>query len=734
MRMTTFNELYLPPPVAKGLQSTLVLALLSPLLFALGSVTNSAWAVEPAPLAGTVEAKVDGKRLTLPLLRSHYDVTIQGDIATVRLTQTFANPSDQPLNARYLFPLNRRAAVHAMTMRVGDEVISAEIQEIVQAKQTFEQAKREGKAAALLEQHRPNMFTQRIANLMPGVPVAVDIEYAQLVPKVDEAYELIVPMIVGPRFQPAEARPGPADVLTPAGPASVADGRAPAADGQWQLEALPAYPPTAGVHLPDDRVSERVTLALALETPVALQSVYSDTHPLTLTHHSSTQVAISFEEGAVLDNRDFVLRYDYTPAQASAGAFTHWESGEGGYFALLIEPPKTVPDSAALPREMVFLLDCSGSMSGAPMAASKLFMHKALNGLRPKDSFRIIRFSDSATEFSAQPLSATRANIERGLRYTQQLYGSGGTVMTSGIKQALLVPPPTGVIRNVVFLTDGYIGNELSVLALVNKLLGDARLFAFGVGAGVNRYLLDELGRVGRGFTRYFDPTRSDETKETVAAELAAKLHTPVLTDLRIDWGGLPVNEVVPAELPDLYAGNSIRITGRFTRPATGVVTIAGTRGTANGTASQARVSHELTLSEAESRPAIRRVWARNAIGERMHQFITPKQLRPDAVTNDQLKAAVTELGLSYGLATRWTAFVAVSKKIYNQTPAAARDADVALPKVAGVSRNAYGPPSTGPITGFAAPEPGLWLSLPTAVLILAVLRRRARRRERIFH
>ena len=163
----------------------------------------------------------------------------------------------------------------------------------------------------------------------------------------------------------------------------------------------------------------------------------------------------------------------------------------------MIEPPERFLDDQVLPREMVFLLDCSGSMSGAPMAASKAFMRSALQALRSEDRFRIIRFSDSATEFSSQPLQATRQNVAAGLRYTESLSGSGGTVMRSGIEQALMVPQGTGFVRQVVFLTDGYIGNEFAILRLVERELGDARLFALGVGTGVNRYLLDELARTG---------------------------------------------------------------------------------------------------------------------------------------------------------------------------------------------------------------------------------------------
>ncbi len=659
-------------------------------------------------LAGSFEAKLDGRRVLLTSLENHYEIAISGDVANVKLTQTFTNPYDRPLNARYLFPLNRRAAVHAMTMRVGSEVISAEIQERKQAQQTFEAAKAAGKAASLLEQHRPNMFTQRLANLMPDSSIDVEIEYAQLVPKIDDAYELVVPMVVGPRFQPAEAGVSPAPTGAAPAPAGVGETLQ---SGRWVLEELPAYPPAAGVHLPASVLKDRVSLSIELETPLPIASAHSDTHPLAVRHRSSTQQSLTLSSGKTLDNRDFVLRYRLAGNETSAGLLTHWEPGEGGYFSLLIEPPSEIPESEALMREMVFLLDCSGSMNGIPMTASKRFMEQALKGLRPTDRFRIIRFSDSATEFSTAALAATPGNIQRGLAYTRGLTGSGGTMMTSGIRQALSGAPPAGTVRNVVFLTDGYIGNEVSVLTLVKELLGDARLFAFGVGAGVNRYLLDELGRVGRGFTRYYDPTRDDESQEVIAATLAARLKTPVLTNLELDWGSLPVSDVLPAELPDLYAGDSLRITGRFEAPASGALTVRGT-----SASSKASIREEIELDDSGSRPALRHLWGRTAVAEHMHAFLTPPALRPDSLSNASLQAAVTELGLRYGLATRWTSFVAVSRQIYNATPAQNADAEVPLPKVAGVSPLAYSGPT---MTGYAAPEPGLWLGLLTAFAVL---------------
>ena len=662
-----------------------------------------------ADQGGLVEAEVRGKLISFAALESHYKIDVHGDVANVSVTQKFINPTNDPLNARYLFPLRRTAAVHAMTMHVGDEVISAEIKERQAAKKTFEAAKSAGKAASLLDQHRPNMFTQRIANLMPGEPITIEIEYSQTVPKVDGAYELVVPLVVGPRFQP----PG-SPKLEKQSEYSVSN------TGVWALEALPKDAAYGGVHVPSTFTPDRVSLDLSLELPLPVLDVASATHELDFRHTSSTQIEAQFANGKVQDNRDLVITYRQQAQEASAGLLQHWEVDEGGYFSILIEPPNNVASSDGIAREMVFLLDCSGSMHGQPMAASKAFMLAALQTLKPTDTFRIIRFSDSATEFSSKPLYATPANLSRGEQYVRALGANGGTMMMSGINQALAKPVEAGRIRNVVFLTDGYIGNEISVLSLVEEQLQGARLFAYGVGAGVNRYLLDELGRVGRGFARYFDPTRSDETISRVAEELADRLHTPVLADIEIDWGSLPVTDIFPTLIPDLYAGDSLRVVGRFTEPSNGAVQVSG-----RTSQHLAKINLDVALEQQSDAPSLRKIWARSAVTDAMQEFIAPRQRRKDQLSDSALQDRVTNLGLTHSIMTRWTSFVAVSKKVYNANPKNAKDAEVAVPKVAGTQKSAY----NNTMTGFAAPEPGLLLGMMTACLVLALkLRRRLAR------
>lgn len=663
---------------------------------------------EDTTLGGTIEARLDGRKVVLPLLSTDVVADVQGDVANVRVTQTFTNPLPAAVHAVYLFPLSRDAAVHRMLMRVGDEVIRARIEEVRRAEQTFAEAKSRGKTAALLKQLRPNMFTQEIANLMPGLPVRVEIEYAQTVPRVDGRYELVIPLVVGPRFEP------PALDAVPA-LAAVSDVKASAMG--WQVAELPDYPEVFGLTLPDSVDAERVSLKVRLDAGMPVAAVDSSTHALNVEAPDHDVREITLARGPVRDNRDFVLHYDLAGERSQAGLLAHHDA-RGGFFSLLIEPPVAVEEAQVQPREMVFLLDCSGSMNGLPMAASKAFMRQALRSLRPTDSFRIIRFSDNATEFSSTPVAATSRNIERGLRYTERLRGSGGTMMTSGVIQALGVRPPPDALRIVVFLTDGYIGNELEVLRLVERELGEARLFAFGVGTGVNRYLLSELGRVGRGFTRYMDPT---EDVDTVARSLAERLESPVLTDIEVDWGGIEPLDVSPARVPDLFAGDSIRIQGRYRQPGEHRVTV---RGKLRGRPAQLPVDVTLPASgAAAASSAIPILWARSAVANAMHQLITPAPRRPAGWEDGDIQARVTALGLEYALVTRWTSFVAVSERVYNSETQGTETLEVPLPMVDGITASAY--PNAAAFGGYAAPEPGAWASLVVLVLALGLFARR---------
>lgn len=666
-------------PLSLGVQFTAIAAF----------TTMAASAPVPDDIAGEVQAHVNGKIISFPSLKTDVTADIQGDLAAVTVVQTFINPTSQPLNATYLFPLNKDAAVHAMQMQVADEIIEARIAKFADARKTFETAKNEGKAAALLEQKRPNMFTQNVANLMPGVPIVVTLKYVQTVPRVDGAYELVVPLVVGPRYHPIQ-RP---NVVARAAGIPIADDAgstpaAPAANGVWRFSPAPAYPPVNGLTAPPTAVDEdRVSLKVNLTAGVAIEDVTSTTHAIRATGDSNSKTrSLTLAGGRTIDNRDFIVRYTLAGTAIQAGLLAHKDE-TGGTLSLLIEPPAVSDAATVTPREMIFILDTSGSMNGEPIEASKSFMAQALRMLRSDDYFRIIRFSSSASELSAGPIPATPANLRAAVSFVNDLQANGGTEVLAGLRLAFNNQPLPGTHRMLVFLSDGYVSNEAEILNLVAAGIGNAHTYVLGVGTGVNRYLLAEMAHQGRGFMRIIDPT---EKSEEAAVAFAKRLDATLMTDLTIDWGDLAVADVTPAKLPDLFAGNSLRVQARYTKGGEHVINIKGKiRG------QEATLPVKLSLPDeatGEDTRAVPLIWARTKIKDYMRILMTPEPLRHGTHSNAAIEDAITKLGLTYHLATQWTSFVAVATKVLNPAPATTQDTDINLPKVKGVGEGAYPP------------------------------------------
>jgi Ca-activated chloride channel family protein len=470
--------------------------------------------------------------------------------------------------------------------------------------------------------------------------------------------------------------------------------------------------------IPPDRVSMRVNLA----APFAIADVTSATHALAVSG-SGDHRTITLQAGRVIDNRDFILRYRLAGGAVQSGVMTHRDA-RGGFFSLVVEPPAAPTDTQITPREVVFVLDTSGSMDGEPIDASKAFMQDALRTLRPTDYYRIVQFDSTPREFSAGPVAATPQNIAAGQRFVAGLTAQGGTELLPAMQQAFSVQQQPDTLRIVVFLSDGYIGNEAEVLSDMSRLMGAARVYAFGVGTSPNRYLLSEMARRGRGFARYIDPT---ESSLEAAHALAQRLDAPVLTDISIDWGTLNPTEVTPAVLPDLFAGENLRVMGRFTGAREATITV---RGNVNGRPASLPVHVRLTdaADTQVSASAIPTIWARSQVDDLMRDYTSPVELRVTHASNDDLQARVTRLGLDYALMTNWTSFVAVSQNVVNPNAGSAANADVPLPMPAGVGPSAYGEIGQG-FGGAPAPEPGelALFALLLVIAIVTLISRRAR-------
>ncbi|MBK9644285.1 MAG: VWA domain-containing protein [Deltaproteobacteria bacterium] len=638
----------------------------------------SAAAFAESPAGGMMEAiTAQGEVSALPMLKSDVTVRISGDLATVSLIQTFHNPNEGDLSARYLFPLPDDAAVYSMLYKVGDLVVEGQIRERHVAQAEFDQAKAEGKQAALLTQHKPNVFTQDIANLPGGETVQVEIRYAQPVPMLDGAYTWHFPMVVGPRYQPGDAGslPGAAPALS-----------------QWTVAA------STEVTLPETIDADRVRLRVLLDGGAPVSGIQSPSHPVVITEDGAQHRTVNLASDRTLDNKDFVLTYRLGGEQLAAAVNTNGDGGEG-VVSLLLSPPTSIPAERQIPRELVFVLDTSCSMSGAPMDTSRLFMEEALKTLGKDDSFRLLNFSSSVGALSDEPLRATPENLKLAHKHLQRLDAGGGTDMRLGIEAALGQEAEPGVMRIVVFLTDGYIGNEGDIIPLVERLRGDARLFSLGVGSSVNRWLLEELARAGRGVARI---VLDDDAAKDAARALAQRIAAPALTDLQIVWGDAPVEQVSPARLPDLFMGQPVRVLARYTRGGRYPVILRGRQG---DEIVELRV--DLVLPErSDGGAALPTLWARSLIQDRMIDYLSPFA---DPTRRQALEQEITSLGLEHHLITQWTSFVAVA----HEAQLAQRGGptlNVVTPTPHGVSSYGGGGGFSG--VGGATPEPATGLAL----------------------
>jgi len=569
--------------------------------------------------------------LDLPLKKTVVSAEISGFVARVTVQQFFANPAERRIEAVYQFPLPANAAVHASTIRIGDRLVVAEIKERTAARKKYEKAKAAGKRASLLEQERPNIFTQSVANIGPGEEIVVAIQYVQELAYDDELYSFSFPMTIGHRFIPGKPtdRSGPGSsensVIVP--------------------DASRVTPP---ILPPQLRSGRNIELEVRVDAGFPIIDISSSSHEVVLSWEASEQVSVSLDSSDRIPNKDFVLSYRIAGKGIETALLTH-RTGDEGTFLLMVQPPAEMSGAEAVPKEMVFVLDCSGSMSGNPMASSKRLMKRFIAGMNPDDSFQVIRFSSSASSLSPTPLENTEANRARGLAYVDSLSGGGGTMMIEGIKAALDFEPDPERQRMVFFLTDGYIGNETQILAAIRERVGDTRLYALGVGSAPNRYLINEMANEGHGFSQYVG---LDDDPAPAVDRFFRRLNLPVLTAIETDWGGLEVIDPLPASVPDLFDNQPVFLVGRYRTPGSATVTLRGRRG--HGFA---EIPVEVELPEHErSNPAIEQLWARRKIAELMR-----RQVRQEI---PEVRKEVLALALEYHLMSKYTSFVAVERKL----------------------------------------------------------------------
>jgi len=569
----------------------------------------------------------DGQTELLPLKKTTSRVSIAGTIARIEVRQVFENTGRKPIEAIYVFPASTRAAVHGMRMRIKDRTIVAKIDRRATARATYESAKQEGRRASLLEQERPNVFTMNVANVMPGDTIDVELDYSELLVPEGGVYELVYPTVVGPRYG------GGAD---------------PDRD-RW-------------IANPYQRAGKPPAMAFELsghlEAGLPIRDLSSPSHGIDVTYagQDAADFRLRKTDGG---NRDFILRYRLADARIETGVLL-WEGKNGRgqnekFFAVLLEPPPRPTPAQIPPREYVFLLDVSGSMRGFPLDTAKALMRQLLQDLRPSDRFNVVLFAGaSQVLFPAGSEPATPDRLSAAMAAIDGEQGGGGTELLEGLASSYGIPRPgRNVSRTVVVVTDGFVGVEAQAFRTVRERLGEANLFAFGIGSSVNRGLIEGLARAGLG--EPFVVLRPDKAAE-MATRLRQVIESPVLTGIKVKFDGFDAVEVAPSNLPDLLAERPLVLFGKYRGPASGRIEIDGFSG-------PGRFHRSLVVGADRVRPqnqALRWLWARKWV----------EVLEDERVMGggEKAEAAITQLGLDYELLTAFTSFVAVDSEQANRS------------------------------------------------------------------
>lgn len=556
----------------------------------------------------------------LPAVRLGTDIKaeVSGSVARVTVTQAFRNTSDQWMEATYLYPLPDNGAVDDLKVIVGDRILIGKIREREEAREIYEIALAEGRQAGLVEQERPNMFRSNVANVGPGETVLVAIEFQAPVRQLGEEYALRLPLVVAPRYVP------PHTTRTRAG---------------WG-QALRVTAPLAAPEISE--VLNPVSIRVDLDTGFVPSEIDSPYHPIRVVAGEGGVRTISLAAGEVPANRDFELRWRSATREPAMGLYRQ-ELGGMNYLMATITPPSAPAGTRLPPREMIFVIDNSGSMGGVSMDAAKSSLIYALDRLRPGDRFNVIRFDDSMTELFPAPVAATESNVSRARRYAESLYASGGTEMLPALREALVddTPADRERVRQVIFLTDGSLSNEEEMMAEIALNRGRSRVFMVGMGSAPNNYLMRRMAEAGRG--TYANVGMGSEVRDRMR-ELLQRLSTPVATNLTVRVEGSAV-EFAPDDLPDLYAGEPLVLLARAPE-LQGTVTLSGT------TAGH-RWTRQVDILDASTSDAVAQLWARRRIDA------IEAQRWSYEIDYEEAARKIAELGLTFHIVTSETSLIA---------------------------------------------------------------------------
>ena len=662
-----------------GLNSLMTLMLFGGIAFA--QTTQPMDPMEQEVTQGALRVKTEDEIVECPLKHTDVKAIISGFIARVTVTQTFENPYDEKIEAVYVFPLPHTAAVDDMTMVIGERRVVGLIKRRAEARAMYERAIEQGATASLLEQERPNIFTQSVGNIKPGKEIRIEISYVDVLNYDMGTYEFHFPMVVGPRYipgAPISKKPKLPKELT----GKVGEVEAPMEGGDpsgtgWSPDTTrvpDASRITPPVLKPGYRTGHDISLSVSLEAGVPVGDIKSPNHKVTLERIGASGAVAEISPADSIPNKDFVMKYAVIGEKPEMAVLAHSKGRDQGYFMLMIQPKLDAELAKAPPREVVFLVDVSGSMGGHPTEKVKEAMRHFFRLSKPNDTVQVITFAGYANKLFERPVAATKENVSRALNFTQQIQAGGGTEMLKGIRMVLNEPVGPERVRIVVMLTDGYIGNEAEIIAEVGRRAGDQiRFWAVGIGSSPNRFLIDGVAKQGGGMSGMIE--LNTDPKELVS-QIVDRIHRAQLANIQIDWNDLSVYEIFPRRIPELWAGRPVILFGRY---ADG----GKTRLELSGVAEGKPLSYSLDVALPRTQPkhgVLSKTWARKKIEDisaQMYYADTPEVIEE-----------ITQVALTYRLMSQYTSFVAVDEsevQLASQQAKPPRRVLVPVPLPAGV-------------------------------------------------
>lgn len=601
---------------------------------------------------GTLMFRTDqaGRYTPAPILKTDVHIAVTGTITRATVRQEFTNPSRKKgdwLEGVYVFPLPETAAVDHLRMKIGERIIEGRIKERAEAKQLYDQAKREGKRTGLVEQERPNLFTTSIANIGPGEHVTIELEYQDTVRYEHDQFQLRFPMAVGPRYIP--------------GVPVIVEGQGPRGSGTSpDTDRVPdASRITPPIQSPEDGAINPLSLSLSLNPGFPLAKVESPFHPIISLQDEHGGYQISLRKDAVPADRDFQLIWHPAPrTEPMATVFTEQKDGATYAMLMLVPPTQHHEKAARVPRDITFIIDRSGSMAGASIEQAKGSLAAALARLTTQDRFNIIQFNHTVRSLFSIPQPVTTTAMQQAIRYTEQLTADGGTEILPALRQALKSPQDSARVQQIILITDGQVGNEEELFELLHQRVGSRRLFTIGIGSTPNSHLMRKAAESGRGTFTYIGNV--NEVKEKLDG-LFKKLEHPVLNNITIDAAGWSGLEQFPTTITDLYEGEPIVLALKAdSLPSKSVL---------RGQVGSAAWSLPISFNNAPTHGGLSVFWARQKIAA-----LTDETYKGG--TEETIRKAVLDVALAHHLISRYTSLVAVDVTPARPTDSPATERD----------------------------------------------------------